>query len=931
MAVGAVVARIISQYSDKGTKAAQRDIAKLGKNIDKFASRVTKSFAIATAASAAFAVKIGKDAVRAASEDSKSAAVLAQTLKNVTGATTDGIAAVEEYIEKQQIAAGVADSELRQSFAALTTATGNVSDAMYLQNIALDTAAGTGKDLQTVTLALVKAQNGNIGALKRLGIPLDESIVKSKDFAAATEALTQAYGGQAKVLADADPFKRLQLSYQEVLETLGYSLLPVIKEFVEYLQSDVLPQVERWVNQNKDELQSALKGSLEVLKVFGKTLVTVFSLVEKNKGVFIALAASIVALSGIAKISNAVIAIQGLSTALSGVLTKLGLIVPAAGSAGTALTVAGNAGAVAGTKATVAWSRLLLLLGRIALPITVIVTFFQGLSWWRERYKREDAKAFAQQQIVANQYVNNITSGFKSIEDATRRARGEQDSFTQSILDGFKPIEKAVQKSKQNAKDEAERIARLNKLKKEEAKADALKAKAEAKVAAIKKSLQIKGDSNLDKETDLVQLNAAEALLKRQKEVNLIDAERIKAMKEELLSLKVRNDLALRYQDILKVLADQKIDDKEIERLAKSWGIPTQAVRAYFIQFEAISDGVINKSEIEKLAQTWGSSEKAAEKYLDFYNELNDGFLSDAEIAKLAKKWYGNLDADSASYAVKQYGDFVGALNDDKLDDTEINKLQTKWNLTTKELKDYVDKIEKPVTVNSSLFSDAEKAQLEWKSATEALDQYLKKKKNATADDDGSINGNSPEVIAAAIAAANEAAKAAAEAAAIAAEAEAAVAEAEAAAAAASKTFLNAISNAKTTDAINSAVQVAQIVGESASDIANAMMQGLLKQGMDTTSAASSARYTGQAIAMQQAMQNATLGSSSTGLSTGAFSQNSTMNTAAGIKSGSLMAAPIVNITVQGSVTAEQDLVQAVRNGLLATQYNGNQLLLEAI
>lgn len=925
MAVGAVVARIISQYSDKGTKAAQRDIAKLGKNIDKFASRVTKSFAIATAASAAFAVKIGKDAVRAASEDSKSAAVLAQTLKNVTGATTDGIAAVEEYIEKQQIAAGVADSELRQSFSALATATGNVSDAMYLQNIALDTAAGTGKDLQTVTLALVKAQNGNIGALKRLGIPLDESIVKSKDFAAATEALTQAYGGQAKVLADADPFKRLQLSYQEVLETLGYSLLPVIKEFVEYLQSDVLPQVERWVNQNKDELQSALKGSLEVLKVFGKTLVTVFSLVEKNKGVFIALAASIVALSGIAKISNAIIAIKGLSTALSGVLTKLGLIVPAAGSAGTALTVAGNAGAVAGTKATVAWSRLLLLLGRIALPITVIVTFFQGLSWWRERYKREDAKAFAQQQIVANQYVNNITSGFKSIEDATRRARGEQDSYTQSILDGFKPIEKAVEKSKQNAKDEAERIARLNKLKKEEAKADALKAKAEAKVAAIKKSLQIKGDSNLDKETDLVQLNAAEALLKRQKEVNLIDAERIKAMKEELLSLKVRNDLALRYQDILKALADAKIDDKEVVALAKIWNVPIEAAKAYIETLFAVEDSKISDAEITKLAMSWGSTEKQAAQYLDFYKYLNDGFLSPAEIEKLKSTW--KLTEDQA----KLYADFVGVVSDGKINDTEITKIKDKWKLSTDQVFEYLKQVGAPVTSNTSLFSDAQKAELEWKNATTALDQYLKKKKNATADDDGSINGNSPEVIAAAIAAANEAAKAAAEAAAIAAEAEAAVAEAEAAAAAASKTFLNAISNAKTTDAINSAVQVAQIVGESASDIANAMMQGLLKQGMDAASAASSARYTGQAIAMQQAMQNATLGSSSTGLSTGAFSQNSTMNTAAGIKSGSLMAAPIVNITVQGSVTAEQDLVQAVRNGLLATQYNGNQLLLEAI
>ena len=36
MAVGAVVARILTQYSDKGSKAATKDINKLGKNIDGF-------------------------------------------------------------------------------------------------------------------------------------------------------------------------------------------------------------------------------------------------------------------------------------------------------------------------------------------------------------------------------------------------------------------------------------------------------------------------------------------------------------------------------------------------------------------------------------------------------------------------------------------------------------------------------------------------------------------------------------------------------------------------------------------------------------------------------------------------------------------------------------------------------------------------------
>ena len=59
MAIGAVTARIITQYSDKGSKAAARDINKLGKNFDKFAGKVGKAFGLAAAASAAATTSTG--------------------------------------------------------------------------------------------------------------------------------------------------------------------------------------------------------------------------------------------------------------------------------------------------------------------------------------------------------------------------------------------------------------------------------------------------------------------------------------------------------------------------------------------------------------------------------------------------------------------------------------------------------------------------------------------------------------------------------------------------------------------------------------------------------------------------------------------------------------------------------------------------------
>ena len=42
MATGAIVARIITQYSDKGSKQAYKDINKLGKQFDAFAKKTRK-------------------------------------------------------------------------------------------------------------------------------------------------------------------------------------------------------------------------------------------------------------------------------------------------------------------------------------------------------------------------------------------------------------------------------------------------------------------------------------------------------------------------------------------------------------------------------------------------------------------------------------------------------------------------------------------------------------------------------------------------------------------------------------------------------------------------------------------------------------------------------------------------------------------------
>lgn len=275
MATGAVVARILTQYSDKGSKAAQKDIAKLGKRFDDFSKRAVKSFGLAAAASAAFAVKIGVDAVKGAMEDQKQQIALATALRNTTGATDEAIAATVTYLDKLELLVGVDNNQLIPSLQILTQATKDVTAAQQLQSLALDISAGTTKDLGAVSLALAKAIGGNVGALTKLGVPLDANAVKAKDLNAILKSLGATFAGQAEKRAQTFEFRliKLQLAFNQIIDQLGYALIPVLEKFAIQLSTKILPQIQTWVSLNKDKLVDGLeKAANATLKLFGASL-----------------------------------------------------------------------------------------------------------------------------------------------------------------------------------------------------------------------------------------------------------------------------------------------------------------------------------------------------------------------------------------------------------------------------------------------------------------------------------------------------------------------------------------------------------------------------------------------------------------------------------------------------------------------------------
>jgi ElaB/YqjD/DUF883 family membrane-anchored ribosome-binding protein len=210
---------IITTFSDAGIGAAEKVFKKFGKTGALVGAAVTAAFGAA-------AVGITK-ALQAAAEDQKSVALLDKQLRNSVGATKAMVGATEDFIGKMQFASGVADSQLRPSLATLVRATGDLTQAQDLLGLALDLSAGANVDLETASLALSKAQNGQLGALTKLGIALDPAIIKSKDFAAAQRELEKQFGGASAAAAQTfeGQLRRLGVVFDEVTESIGYAIL----------------------------------------------------------------------------------------------------------------------------------------------------------------------------------------------------------------------------------------------------------------------------------------------------------------------------------------------------------------------------------------------------------------------------------------------------------------------------------------------------------------------------------------------------------------------------------------------------------------------------------------------------------------------------------------------------------------------------------
>jgi hypothetical protein len=259
----------------KSLGQANDDVAKSSSGLGDFSKKAGIAFAAAAGAAAIYAGKLLVDGVKAAIEDKAAQDKLATSLKNVTGATDAQIKSVEDYITKTSLAYGVTDTDLRPSLDRLVKSTKDVKEAQDLQKLAMDIAAGTGKDLAAVTEALAKAHDGNFGALKKLGGGIDESIIKSKDFDAATAALAKTFEGQASVQAETFQGKmdRLGIAFDEAKETVGGYVLDALTPLIDGFVNKGIPAITDFANSLGEKLGPAFA---QIFKFIRDDLLPIF-------------------------------------------------------------------------------------------------------------------------------------------------------------------------------------------------------------------------------------------------------------------------------------------------------------------------------------------------------------------------------------------------------------------------------------------------------------------------------------------------------------------------------------------------------------------------------------------------------------------------------------------------------------------------------
>jgi hypothetical protein len=630
-----LIERIVTVYNDKGSKQAVKDLAKLETTFVNAAKKIGKAVGLAALATGALAVKIGKDGVQAAIRAQAEQNRLEQILLNTNGASKEQVAVLVEQAKALEQIGVVSAGNVSVVQSQLATFDLQASTIQTLTPAILDYvtaekgATAASSEFKAMTNGLAQALNGNFASLIKTGFVLDENtknLIKNgteqERSAALLKVLNSTYKGFNENLRDTPEGKiqALRNSFDGLLTTIGFALLPVFEDLVRVFQDELLPAFESFVENNKEQIAETLRDVAQSSINAAKALGRMFKTISDNLGVIQALGSLLFGMFVGVKIVTGILAIH---TAISGLILLFKRQAFFAKKAGVATAFAtGGAtalGAIAALTAFYAFEKLTdSVEGTTSATKKMETTASKHLKELGKITKGTNAANLANQKNV--KITNNLNKKTK-----------EQIALEKGLA-ALKKLGVKPTTEKDPIQLEAARLLLLKQANIEEQnKVKALIENAEA---------QMRVNDNAQRYSDLLQVLSDQTI--SSEEVSVLAAKwnvttgqvleyiaRIYAASTTdlndgpivnlLMKWGLTKEEAEKYVDFTRALADEKIDDKEIEELMDKWGLSRQGVLDYA---ETVQDGTV-------FSTTWADPGKLAEQsWIDALDALNAYLLA---------------------------------------------------------------------------------------------------------------------------------------------------------------------------------------------------------------------------------------------------------------------------------------------------------------
>jgi hypothetical protein len=213
------------------------------------------------------AINFAKDCVNAFMESEEAVNRLSVALKNNGTHSQTLLREYQRFAQEMQRTTTYNDEQVLSIMSLLSTY-GMVGTTLErVTKLTLNFADSQRIDTQTATMLLAKAYEGNTTALGKMGIEIDKTGDKGRDFESVLLALEKRSGSAASAELDtfAGAWKRLKNMWDEAMESLGGKLVPTMKLLVQWLeyQADkygiIIKRKEEWKYLTDDEIKQGRK------------------------------------------------------------------------------------------------------------------------------------------------------------------------------------------------------------------------------------------------------------------------------------------------------------------------------------------------------------------------------------------------------------------------------------------------------------------------------------------------------------------------------------------------------------------------------------------------------------------------------------------------------------------------------------------------